>query len=57
MFELVQQLATTNPFTLAFSALIFDIPRYTLSLGALGLFGAGKILRAESRTSASRPSA
>jgi hypothetical protein len=39
MLELVQQLAATNPFLLAFSVLIFDIPRYTLSLASLALFG------------------
>jgi cellulose synthase/poly-beta-1,6-N-acetylglucosamine synthase-like glycosyltransferase len=39
LLELVQQLAATNPFLLAFSVLIFDIPRYTLSLASLALFG------------------
>jgi cellulose synthase/poly-beta-1,6-N-acetylglucosamine synthase-like glycosyltransferase len=40
MFETVQLLAGTNLFLLAFSVLIFDIPRYTLSLLSLALFGA-----------------
>src|SRR5262245_40109803 len=35
MFEMVQLLAGTNVFLLAFSVLIFDIPRYTLSLLSL----------------------
>jgi len=39
MFEMVQLLAGTNPFLLAFSVLIFDIPRFTLSLVSLALFG------------------
>jgi cellulose synthase/poly-beta-1,6-N-acetylglucosamine synthase-like glycosyltransferase len=39
MFEMVQVLAGTNLFLLAFSMLIFDIPRYTLSLVSLALFG------------------
>ena len=39
MFEMVQVLAGTNPFLLAFSVLIFDIPRFTLSLVSLALFG------------------
>jgi cellulose synthase/poly-beta-1,6-N-acetylglucosamine synthase-like glycosyltransferase len=39
MFETVQLLAGTNWFLLAFSVLIFDIPRYTLSLLSLALFG------------------
>ena len=39
MFEMVQQLAGTDWFRLAFSMLIFDIPRYTLSLVSLALFG------------------
>ena len=39
MFEMVQLLAGTNMFLLAFSVLIFDIPRYTLSLLSLALFG------------------
>src|SRR5262249_48664578 len=47
MLEMVQQLAATNPFLLAFAALIFDIPRYTLSLVSLALFGAGRILRTD----------
>jgi cellulose synthase/poly-beta-1,6-N-acetylglucosamine synthase-like glycosyltransferase len=40
MFEMVQLLAETNLFLLVFSVLIFDIPRYTLSLLSLALFGA-----------------
>ena len=39
MWEMVQLLAETNLFMLAFSVLIFDIPRYTLSLVSLALFG------------------
>jgi cellulose synthase/poly-beta-1,6-N-acetylglucosamine synthase-like glycosyltransferase len=39
MFQTVQLLAGTNLFLLAFSVLIFDIPRYTLSLVSLALFG------------------
>jgi cellulose synthase/poly-beta-1,6-N-acetylglucosamine synthase-like glycosyltransferase len=39
MFEMVQLLAATNLFVLAFSVLIFDIPRYTLSLLSLTFFG------------------
>jgi cellulose synthase/poly-beta-1,6-N-acetylglucosamine synthase-like glycosyltransferase len=39
MFEMVQLLAGTNLFLFAFSVLIFDIPRYTLSLASLALFG------------------
>jgi cellulose synthase/poly-beta-1,6-N-acetylglucosamine synthase-like glycosyltransferase len=39
MLELVQSLAETNLYLLVFSALIFDIPRYTLSLVSLALFG------------------
>src|SRR3989454_7277000 len=39
MFEMVQLLAGTNLLLLAFSVLIFDIPRYTLSLVSLALFG------------------
>jgi cellulose synthase/poly-beta-1,6-N-acetylglucosamine synthase-like glycosyltransferase len=39
MFEMVQLVAGTNLFLLAFSVLIFDIPRYTLSLASLALFG------------------
>src|SRR5260221_7197717 len=39
MFETVQLLAGTNLFLLAFSVLIFDIPRYTLSLLSLAFFG------------------
>jgi len=39
MFEIVQLLAGTHLLLLAFSVLIFDIPRYTLSLLSLALFG------------------
>jgi len=39
MLEMVQLLAGTNLSLLAFSVLIFDIPRYTLSLVSLALFG------------------
>ena len=39
MFDMVQLLAGTSLFLLAFSVLIFDIPRYTLSLVSLALFG------------------
>ncbi|WP_457152615.1 glycosyltransferase family 2 protein [Mesorhizobium sp. P5_C1] len=39
MLAMVQTLSETNLFLLAFSALIFDIPRYTLSLVSLVLFG------------------
>src|SRR4051812_2596039 len=39
MVEMVQLLAGTNLFLLAFSVLIFDIPRFTLSLVSLALFG------------------
>src|SRR3954468_13401084 len=39
MVEMVQVLAGTNLFLLAFSVLIFDIPRFTLSLVSLALFG------------------
>src|SRR5262245_64710173 len=39
MFDMVQLLAGTNVFLLAFSVLIFDIPRYTLSLLSLAFLG------------------
>jgi cellulose synthase/poly-beta-1,6-N-acetylglucosamine synthase-like glycosyltransferase len=39
MLETVQLLAGTSWLLLAFSVLIFDIPRYTLSLVSLALFG------------------
>src|SRR5262249_60732415 len=39
MLDTVQLLAGTNLLLLAFSVLIFDIPRYTLSLVSLALFG------------------
>ena len=40
MLELVQLLAGSNPLMLAFAVLIFDFPRYTLSLLSLAIFGA-----------------
>src|SRR5262245_63878587 len=39
MLEMVQLLAGTNLFLLAFSVLIFDLPRYTLSLLSLAFLG------------------
>jgi cellulose synthase/poly-beta-1,6-N-acetylglucosamine synthase-like glycosyltransferase len=39
MFEMLQMLAGTDPLLLVFSVLIFDIPRYTLSLLSLAFFG------------------
>jgi len=39
MLEAVELLASSNLFLLAFSVLIFDIPRYTLSLVSLALSG------------------
>jgi cellulose synthase/poly-beta-1,6-N-acetylglucosamine synthase-like glycosyltransferase len=39
MFEMVELLAETSLFLLAFSVLVFDIPRYTVSLVSLALFG------------------
>ena len=42
MFEVMQLVAEAHWFLLAFSVLIFDIPRYTLSLVSLALFGASK---------------
>jgi len=39
MINMLQLLASTNLFVLAFSALVFDVPRYTLSLVTLLLFG------------------
>jgi hypothetical protein len=39
---MVELLAGTNVLLLAFSVLIFDIPRYTLSLLSLALFGVRK---------------
>ena len=52
MFEMVQLLAGTNVFLLAFSVLIFDIPRYTLSLVSLALFG---VRRRSDRMPAGKP--
>ena len=40
MLEMLQLLAVTDPFLLGFSVLVFDIPRYTLSLLSLAVFGA-----------------
>lgn len=42
MLDLVQLLSGSNPLLLAFAVLIFDIPRYTLSLLSLALFGAAR---------------
>jgi len=42
MLEMVQWLAGTNLFLLAFSMVIFDIPRYTFSLVSLALFGVAR---------------
>ena len=42
MSEMVQFLAQANVFLLVFSVLIFDMPRYTLSLLSLALFGVRK---------------
>ena len=42
MFEMVQLLAETNLLLLIFSVLVFDIPRYTLSLLSLAFFGLRK---------------
>ena len=53
MFEMVQLLAGTNLFLLAFSVLIFDIPRYTLSLLSLALFGVRSRSEAVAETNAS----
>lgn len=39
MLDMVQLLAGTNPFLLAFSVLLFDVPRYTLTLLSLAVFG------------------
>jgi cellulose synthase/poly-beta-1,6-N-acetylglucosamine synthase-like glycosyltransferase len=39
MLDMVRLLAESNLLLLAFSALIFDLPRYTLSLASLALFG------------------
>jgi cellulose synthase/poly-beta-1,6-N-acetylglucosamine synthase-like glycosyltransferase len=39
MFEMLRLLAETNWVLLAFAALIFDVPRYTLSLVSLSLLG------------------
>ena len=40
MLDLIQLLAGSHLLLLAFAVLIFDIPRYTLSLVSLALFGA-----------------
>jgi cellulose synthase/poly-beta-1,6-N-acetylglucosamine synthase-like glycosyltransferase len=53
MFEMVQLLAGANLFLLAFSVLIFDIPRYTLSLLSLALFGVRSRSEAVAETNAS----
>ena len=39
MFEMLQMFTATSPLVLVFSVLIFDIPRYTLSLVSLAAFG------------------
>ena len=39
MFEMLQMFTATSPLVLVFSVLIFDIPRYTLSLMSLAAFG------------------
>ena len=39
MLDVVQTLSDTNLFLLGFSVLVFDVPRYTLSLISLALFG------------------
>jgi cellulose synthase/poly-beta-1,6-N-acetylglucosamine synthase-like glycosyltransferase len=48
MLEMVQHLVAMNPFLLFFGALIFDIPRYTLSLVSLALLSTGRIRRTDS---------
>jgi cellulose synthase/poly-beta-1,6-N-acetylglucosamine synthase-like glycosyltransferase len=53
MLAMVQLLAQNNLFLLGFSVLIFDIPRYTLSLVSLALFG---LRRRRNRVSADSPS-
>jgi len=45
MFDMLQLLAETNLLLLAFSVFVFDIPRYTLSLISLALFGVRKRVR------------
>ena len=40
LLDMVRLLAETHGLLLAFSALVFDIPRYTFSLLWLALFGA-----------------
>src|SRR5215204_4992547 len=40
MFEMIHLLAGSSLLLIAFSVLIFDIPRYTFSLVSLALFGA-----------------
>ena len=42
MLDLIQLLAGSHLLLLAFAVLIFDIPRYTLSLVSLALFGASR---------------
>src|SRR5690242_10559080 len=39
MLDMVQLLAIGSPLLLAFSVLVFDIPRYTLTLLSLAAFG------------------
>lgn len=42
MLDMIGLLAATSLFALAFSVLVFDIPRYTLSLISLALFGVSR---------------
>src|SRR4051812_9464096 len=54
MFDILRLLAETNWLLLAFAALIFDVPRYTISLVLLLLFGLFSARRTgESRIDAS----
>ena len=43
MLELVRQLSGADAILLAFSALIFDVPRYSLSLVSYAMFGARRL--------------
>ena len=54
MSEMVLLLTQANVFLLAFSVLIFDLPRYTLSLLSLAFFGVTR--RREGGTPAASPS-
>lgn len=53
MSEMLYLLAGTNLYMLAFSVFIFDIPRYTLALISLALFGARRRNHRESTHNAS----